>query len=757
MKICILALLLLAIAGQTFAHKGIIKGNLYSKKDNIPLVGASVMLVNTGKTTQTDKFGAYIFTDLDEGQYEIRFSYLGFESATATVQVNENEAEVVPLIVNLTEGDISLREVSISANKLSPAQTVSSLDISLRPTQTSQDILRIVPGLFIAQHAGGGKAEQIFLRGFDIDHGTDISLTVDGMPVNMVSHAHGQGYSDLHFVIPETVEKVDFGKGPYQASKGNFATAGYADFITKAKLDKSTVKLEAGRFNTFRALGMFNLLGEGAAQKQQHAYLATEYLFSNGYFESPQNLKRLNILGKYQGMLAGNKIFSASVSTFRSSWNASGQIPERAVRAGIITRFGAIDDTEGGTTSRHNINLSLTNLLSNNSLLENQVYISHYDFELYSNFTFFLDDPVNGDQIRQKESRTIYGYKGSFSNDTYLWGRALKSEAGVNIRYDVVDDSELSRTSDRTFTRSVVKQGDINELNAAVYLSGTLEVLPKLSLNAALRFDQFLFNYKSHFTEDATEPEMQNIENRVSPKLNLYYTPSSSLQLYASAGMGLHSNDTRVSVLATGGNVLPAAYGTDLGVIVKPHEKILLNAAIWLLDLEQELVYVGDEGIVEPSGKTRRFGMDVSMRYQVAKNLFADADLNLVKPRAKEKAEGENFIPLAPLATSTGGITYNRNKGVFGSFRYRYLKDRPANEDYSLTAEGYTLLDAIVGYIYKRFEFKLTAENLLNSEWKEAQFDTETRLRPETEPVSEIHFTPGTPFFIKAGIAYSFR
>lgn len=756
MRTIILAVLLLVTVGQAYAHRGTIRGNLYSKNDNSPLEGASVVLLNTGKATLTDKFGSYIFSDLNGGEYQLQFSYLGFKTSVITVNVDESIESVEPLVVQLHEGDISLREVSVSAYKIQPLSTIGAVDIRLRPTQTSQDILRIVPGLFIAQHAGGGKAEQIFLRGFDIDHGTDISLSVDGMPVNMVSHAHGQGYSDLHFVIPETVEKVDFGKGPYQAAKGNFATAGYADFITKTKLDKSSVKLEAGRFGTYRGLGLFNLLGNGAAFKRQHAYLAAEYLFSRGYFESPQDLKRLNVLAKFHGMLDDSKILSASVSAFRSSWDASGQIPERAVRDGSISRFGAIDDTEGGSTSRYNLNLGLTNLLSGSTVLENQIYINRYDFELYSNFTFFLDDPVNGDQIRQKENRTIYGYKGTLSHESTVLGRAFQGEAGVSLRYDVVDDSELSRTTGRTFTREEVKKGDISELNSSAYVSGTLEIIPKINLNAALRYDHFLFSYRSHLQEDIFSPEKQRTENAFSPKLNLFYTPSAVLQLYLSTGLGFHSNDTRVSVQPDGERVLPVAYGTDLGLTAKPHPSILLNAAIWMLDLEQELVYVGDEGIVEPSGRTRRYGLDLSMRYQIWKRVFADADLNLVKPRARDEAEGQNYVPLAPRATSTGGITYNREKGFFGSFRYRYLQDRPANEDFSLTADGYLLLDAVAGYTYKGFEFKLTAENLLNSAWKEAQFETESRLRSEAEPVSEIHFTPGTPFFMKAGVTYFF-
>lgn len=736
------------------AHNGSIKGGVYSKESNTPLIGASVSLLGTGKGASTDVFGTYTFTDLTEGRYEVIVSYLGYEATKIIVEVSNTETTSVSTY--LARGGFSLAEVTVDADRDKPYTTISAIDINLRPTQNSQDVLRIVPGLFIAQHAGGGKAEQIFLRGFDIDHGTDINLSVDGMPVNMVSHAHGQGYSDLHFLIPETIETVDFGKGPYQARQGNFATAGYADFRSRTALDRSSVKLEAGRFDTYRAVGMFDLLGATARSQHQNAYLATEYMFTNGYFESPQNFNRLNLFGRYQTMLDNNKILSASVSTFRSKWDASGQIPQRTVDSGRISRFGAIDDTEGGITSRQNINVRLTSVLPNAAVLENQVYFVNYAFELYSNFTFFLNDAENGDQIRQKENRNIYGYNGSYSQNATFLGMPLTSEAGIGLRYDVVEDSELSRTRGRRTTVSEVQKGDIEEANAFAYLSETVQLAPKWSLNAALRFDQFLFDYTSKMAADSTYNRQTAYQHKFSPKANVYYTYSSDLRFYASAGMGFHSNDTRVSVVADRDRILPAAYGIDLGLIYKPIPNLLLNMAVWSLDLEQEFVYVGDEGIVEPSGKTRRYGFDLSARYQLSNSLFADADVNIAKPRSREDPEGFNYIPLAPALTSTGGITYRSSEGLNGSLRYRYLQNRPANEDYSLTAEGYMLLDAVVSYTFKKMEFSITTENILNSQWKEAQFETESRLRSEVAPVSEIHFTPGTPFFMKAGISYLF-
>ncbi|MCJ8163436.1 TonB-dependent receptor [Pontibacter sp. E15-1] len=746
--------LLYHTSALAFIHSGIIKGNVRGQADHTPLAGASVSVVSHSIGTTTDVFGEYALTNLTTGTYTVRVSYIGYTAATYTVQVQDGETTI--LHPRLERGMFDLSEITVSGGKEKPLNAISAIDVAMRPVRSSQDVLRSVPGLFIAQHAGGGKAEQIFLRGFDVDHGTDMRLTVDGMPVNMVSHAHGQGYADLHFLIPETIESIDYGKGPYQASQGNFATAGYASFATRPSLSNSSITLEAGRFDTYRAAGLFDLLGEAAGQKQQHAYLATEYMFTNGYFESPQNFNRINLMGRYQGMIGSNKLLSVSLSTFRSRWDASGQVPNRAIKDGTISRFGSIDDTEGGITSRQNANAILTSILPNGATLENQVYFVKYDFELYSNFTFFLRDSRNGDQIRQREDRSIYGYRSTYSHSGELFGKTLKSETGISLRYDAVQDSELSRTKGRRVTLSEVKKGDIEEVNAAAYTSHTLALTPRWSLNAVLRFDQFLFGFQDKLTQDSLYRHQTAQQHKASPKLNLFYTHSPQLQLYASAGKGFHSNDTRVSVVAARNEILPSALGADLGFVYKPVPVAVLQAAVWFLDLEQEFVYVGDEGIVEPIGKTRRYGLDLTARYQLAPTLFADADVSLARPRAREAAEGSNYIPLAPSITGTGGLTRRSDNGFFGSLRYRYLKSRPANEDYSLTASGYLLLDAVAGYTFKSLELKLTAENLLNEKWKEAQFETESRLRNEPESVTEIHFTPGTPFYLKASATYKF-
>ena len=653
-----------------------------------------------------------------------------------------------PLQIFLEPKDVELDQVMITAD-VNSFSTLSDIDLKLNPVNTSQDILRKVPGLFIAQHAGGGKAEQIFLRGFDIDHGTDIQLTADGLPVNMVSHAHGQGYADLHFLIPETVKSVDFGKGPYYTSKGNFSTAGYAAFNTYDKLPESMIKLEVGRWNTQRLLGMVDLIED---RENSSAYLATEYMSTDGPFESSQNLRRLNLFAKYTTRIKDNQL-SLQASTFTSRWDASGQIPERAVRTGMITRFGAIDDTEGGQTARTNILASYKAVLDQDRILETKLYYSRYDFELYSNFTFFLNDPQHGDQIRQREQRDIWGFGTSLYQPLRLGNQLFDLELSAGFRYDQIFNNELSRTLNRRQTIEPIALGDIAEANSYAYANLEWEKANWL-LNGGLRLDYLNFLLQDHL--QPTYQTQSNAAALLSPKFNVFYTPSTSWQLYLKSGKSFHSNDTRVVIAQGGREILPAAYGADLGTIYKPFKRLYLNAALWLLYLEQEFVYVGDEGVVEPSGKTVRRGVDLGLRYQLNRYLFADTDLTLTKPQTMYAPEGESYIPLAPTITNTGGISLTNWKGFSGSLRYRYLANRAANEDRSVLAEGYFLTDLTLNYRYRKTDFGLSIDNLFNSKWREAQFLTESRLKDEGAPVEEIHFTPGTPFFMKGRVSFNF-
>lgn len=749
-KIFFLSISLLFITGLANSQKGSIEGFIADAESNTPISGASVNL-DSIRGDNSDMFGRFLFPAINPGQYEMIISHIGYRTEVVPVEVKPNLLSTVK--INLKKASLDLSEVRINSRRSSGLNTIGAVDVKLRPINTSQDVLRIVPGLFIAQHAGGGKAEQIFLRGFDLDHGTDIAITVDGIPVNMVSHAHGQGYADLHFLIPETVEKVNFDKGPYFSNKGNLATAAYVDFSTRDFLDENMIKAEAGLFNTKRLAGLLKVLNKVSEKSRQQFYLASEYSATDGYFESPQDFHRFNIVGKYTAWFGNQSQLSVSASTFDSKWFASGQIPDRAVKNGTIGRFGAIDDTEGGNTSRTNINIRFNKQWKNNWKTTDQFFFSRYKFNLYSNFTFFLEDPVNGDMINQRETRNVWGYNTTAAKSYLAGNRKAATELGAGFRHDDVMDIELSKATRTTFINSIQK-GDIKETNFYAWANQEIELSNKINLTAALRYDHFTFRYKDELA--ANSDFKKQTKGIISPKLNLSYNISSKARLYLNNGIGFHSNDTRVILDNSADDILPRVIGTDLGIILKPGKKLILKTALWHLYSEQEFVYVGDAGIIEPSGKTRRFGIDISVRYQFHKWLFADFDLNLTRARAIGEAKGENFVPLAPSFTTIGGLTAKSKDGFSGSVRYRLIGSRPANEDNSVQAEGYFLLDAVLSYRLKKFDFTITAENIFNRDWREAQFDTESRLKTEPDPVSEIHYTPGIPRFIKAGVAFYF-
>lgn len=722
-------------------------GSVIDIKTSQPIESAIVTLVPGNQQTFTDERGAFYFQH--PGYVEkIKISSIEHHKFEITLDsfISNNN------IIRLTPSSVQLANVSVSATAGDQYRSISKLDIKMRGVNNSQEVLRMIPGLFIGQHAGGGKAEQIFLRGFDLDHGTDINIAVDGMPVNMVSHAHGQGYADLHFLIPELIDQVSFKKGTYYPEKGNFTTTGFVDFKTYNVLPQNSVKQEAGMFNTFRTVAMMNVLSNTAKEKGQSAYIASEYMYTKGYFENPQDFKRLNVFGKYYGKFNNNTL-NISASAFTSNWDASGQIPDRAIENGSIGFYGAIDPNEGGNTSRYNANAILTTNINSNTYLRNQLFYSRYKFELYSNFTFFKSDPVNGDQIRQKELRDLYGYNGSYHRTDYARNAKFTTEVGVQARVDETKGTELSHTKDRSVLLSPIMRGDITEANIAAYISETITFSKQFSINGGLRYDYFNDQYKDALSND----EIQKADAAIlSPKLSFNYHVNDRLQFYFSNGKGFHSNDTRVVVAQKGIEILPAAYGSDLGTVFKPAKNLFLNAALWYLWLDQEFVYVGDEGVVEPSGKSRRFGADLSIRYQPLSWLYADVDFNYSHGRAVDEPPGANYLPLAPHITSIGGISVKLKSGWNSSIRYRYMGDRPANEDKTVIAKGYFVADAFMGYQQKKYEIGVSIQNLFDVKWKETQFDTESQLRNESAPISEIHFTPGTPFFAKLSVAWLF-
>ncbi len=730
-----------------------IKGKVVDKVTREPLELAIVSDIKTEKNTLTDKEGSFMLKNVGDAS-SISISFIGYTSKQVYVEKGNHK----PLVIELEKGPVDLKEVTITNHSNNNTfHILSRLDLNMQPAKSAQDLLRLVPGLFIAQHQGGGKAEQIFLRGFDADHGTDVNVSVDGMPVNLVSQAHGQGYADLHFLIPETVKDYEFGKGPYYTSKGDFNTAGYVAYNTRNTLDKNMVKLEAGQFNTGRLVAMLNLLGEKAKDKGQNAYIAGEGLYSNGPFDLGEHFNRFNLFGKFNTPVAPDSKLSISLSTLSSGWRASGEIPNRAVSEGYIKdRFGAIDSAQGGYTSRTNANVRLTSNLGNNFTLENQAYYSYCFFNLISNFTFYYADPVNGDEFGQHESRDIYGYNSRLSQQATIGNATLSSAVGTGIRYDQTHPSWLSHTVNGSTILNFIQLGNVKETNVNGYLDETLEMGNWL-FNVGARMDYFNFYYLNTAPASDTAAVIYNSvktsqgKTIISPKINIQYALNPQLQFYLKTGKGFHSNDARVVIANQGYQILPAAYGVDLGINWKPFPRLLINTALWYLYLQQEFTYGSDFGdeSVTPGGKTVRKGIDLSARYQVNNWLYADLNIDLARPRSIDDPKGKNYLPLAPTFTSTAGIYYKFSSGFNGGISYRYMHDRPANEDYTLTALGYFIADLTANYTTRKYDIGIVVENLFNTVWNESQFEYVSRLKYEAHPVDEVSYTPGVPFFAK--------
>lgn len=736
--VIVMTVLLLSVSSVLQAQSSI-QGKVVDAVSRQPIESVSITDIKSQSVkTTTDQNGNFV---LKSGT-ELQFSAIGYKTLTSTVAAIGN-------IIALQPDLVSLENIVLESNATAKFSTISKIDLDLKPVRNTQELMRLVPGLFIAQHAGGGKAEQIFLRGFDVDHGTDVKVSVDGMPVNMVSHAHGQGYADAHFIIPETINNIDFGAGPYYTQHGDFNTAGYVAFSTFKNIAKSRVQIETGRFNTFRTLAMVDLFKKN--KDKQSAYIAGEFNYTDGATINKQNFNRFNIFGKYNAVISKATQLTFAASAFKSKWDASGQIPTRAVDDGTIERFGSIDPSEGGNTERYNASILFSTQFKSGSTWQNQAFYSRYKFNLYSNFTFFLNNPFDGDEINQAEARNIFGFNSTLKEKTFFGKAVLNSTDGIGVRYDATYDSKLANVIQRKFI-DYVKLGDIKEMNAFAFTDQQLSI-GKWLIGAGVRLDYFHFNYLDKLT--TTQQPSQN-KTIVSPKLNIQYTISKAVQLYVKGGKGFHSNDARVVTANDGKEILPAAYGADLGFILKPVKNLYINVAAWYLYLNQEFVYVGDDGNIEPSGKTRREGIDVIMRYQFTKNLFANVNINFTKPRAIGEPKGQDYIPLAPTTTSTGGLFYKARQGFNGGITYRYITSRPANEDNSIVAKGYFLMDASINYTKPKYEIGLAVENIFNVKWNEAQFATESQLKNEVAPVTELNYTPGNPIFARLKLAFFF-
>ncbi len=757
--IAIIIFLSITIQAQVTKIKGIIK----DKKNNLLIDQVFITIEKMNSHSHSDEQGNFYFVNIPFGNYEVEFEKTGYEKKL--LKLDASSSDSINLEVVMVSKAINLDEVSIAADKPVSAASSSYLSQSSfinRPRNSAQDLLRMVPGLFIAQHAGGGKAEQIFIRGFDCDHGTDIATFVDGIPVNMPSHGHGQGYADLHFLIPEVVESMSIFKGTSSPLYGDFATGAAVSFKTLDSLPTNLIQLEGGSvpstnvLTSTRGLAMLQV-----PFKNNHisSYFAADIINNKGYFNINQDFKRSNLFSKTTFIINDNSRIQFSVSGFGSSWNASGQIPERAVASGLISSYGSIDPNEGGTTSRNNYNLTYTTKLGTGEF-EAQAYMSTYRFKLFSDFTFFLKDSVNGDMIEQDDNRTVRGLNVKYSVGHHLFKMHNKFTLGATFRSDEIENQLWHAPHRERLTAN--SHSMIHLRSNAVFANEVFRFSDHFRAEVGFRYDYFVFDVEDLLPTDSMYKNYSgfNYQSAISSKLNLIYSVNDKIQFFFNTGSGYHSNDARSSVQDKNQHHLPIAVSAELGTLFRI-KKTVISAAIWGMDLSNELVYVGDDGTTENKGASRRYGADISGRAQLLKWLYLDIDVNLSQGRLIDTLFGmqkttDYHIPLAPTLTSVGGLTAKFTNGLEFGLRYRYMQDRPANESNTIVAHGYNVVDFTANYKTKHYKVGLIIENLLNTKWNEAQFDTETRLRNETKPVDELHYTPGTPLYAKLVVGYLF-
>jgi TonB-dependent Receptor Plug Domain len=653
-----------------------------------------------------------------------------------------------PVVVTGRADDLTGIAGSASEGRVGQAQ------FEIRPFLRPGEVLEVVPGVIVTQHSGTGKANQYFLRGFNLDHGTDFSSFVDGVPVNLPTHAHGQGYMDLNWVIPELIDYVTFRKGPYYADVGDFSSAGTAAFHLVKTLPEGFAKVGVGQDDYYRVLvAQTPKIGPG------HLLYAFEANFYNGPWDHHEHVRKFNGVLKYT-LTSGPSTFSLGFTAYSNNWDSTDQIPQRAVDQGLISRLGAIDPSDGGRTSRFSL-YSEWSYKGNKSLTQANAYLTFYRLHLFSNFTFFLDDPVNGDQFEQSDRRVVIG-----GNVAQTWfstwlGAAMDHTIGLQVRHDAIPEVALFQTLQRD-RLSTARNDDVHETSVGFYYQNQTQWYPKVRTVLGLREDVFVFDVNS----DTAVNSGNKTDAIFSPKLSLIFGPWANTEVYFNGGFGFHSNDARGTTITidpkTGDpaqrvDPLVRTKGAEIGVRSTWVPGLNSTLAFWYLTLDSELLFVGDAGITEPSRASRRYGVEWTNFYKPLPWLALDFDIAYSHARFTEDDPAGNYIPGSVETVIATGATIDLPNGLFGSLRTRYFGPRPLIEDNSVRSKATTLVNLEAGYTYKNLRAQIDVLNLLNSHRHDIDYFYVSRLPGEAAAgVADVHFHPVEPRTVRVYLTYQF-
>jgi len=720
----------------------------------------------------TDGTGDYTFVDLAPGRYQVAFTLVNFASVTrrgvevaqgsvridATLQLSLS-AEVVVMgkrtFANLADVENPAENlVGIAQSASQGAITAKQLDV--RPFMRQGEVLETVPGVIVTQHSGEGKANQYYLRGFNLDHGSDFATTIAATPANMPTHAHSQGYSDVNFLIPELVAGVQYSKGPYYTDQGDFATAGAANINYASLLDRPLARIEGGTYGFGR--GVF-----AASPRVGRGYLlgAFEVSTNDGPWDVPDSYKKLNGVLRYSLGEESVNGFSLTAMGYHGTWNATEATPQRAIEAGLVGRYGTLDPTDGGHTSRYSLATEWQRG-TGQTLTKVTAFGLKYDLDLISNFTFFLDDPVRGDQQEQVDHRFVTGAK-AFQRRISHWGKySVQNSYGVQMRYDRVDQVALYHTENRV--RLATRSDDsVNVTTAGVYGENQIEWSGWLRTTIGLRGDASHYGVDDKLIAQNSGTSTAGI---VSPKAGAIFGPWKSTEFYANAGTGFHSNDARGTTLLidASGNLaervtpLVRAKGAEVGARTVAIRHLQTTVSLWTLRLGSELVYNGDVGATEPGPGSKRYGVEFANYYSPLPWLIFDGDVSKSQARFTSFNEEGPYVPEAVDTVVSGGASIDNFHRTFGSLRLRYFGPRPLVADNSVRSKSTTLLNLEGGYQVSRYiRVNVEVFNLANAVVSDIDYYFASRLPGEpAQGVEDIHTHPAVPRTTRVSMVVGF-
>jgi len=656
------------------------------------------------------------------------------------------------------DAPVQVEEITVMADRpvaASSQQFIPDKEILLQPQGRPAQVLRLIPGFIAVEHSGGaGKADQYFLRGFDADHGSDVAFFADNMPINLRTHGHGQGYTDLNFIIPETIEGIDVVKGTYHADLGDFDTAGAVRFITREVAKEGVIQATGGSFDTQRYMLMMS-----PTKDKVRTLVAAEGYYTNGPFLNNNRYFRVNLLGKATFNPTARSEFSVTATYHKANWNASGEIPLRAITDGSLDRFGSVDASEGGKTERATGRLQYHYDTTTGGRFFADAYLMYYSLNLFTNFTFFLNDPVNGDGIQQQDRRVMYGGNVGWRQAGDVLGHPGAATLGLQLRDDTIPDIRLGLQTKRN-PIGTITQSAVQEASYSPFLKLEYQPAPWMRLAGGVRADYFTFDVRNRCDACPERPAGRKDSGQVSPKANLILGPWYDTEFFVNYGVGFHSNDARSTVVGAS-SPLARAKGYEVGIRSKPFgpDRLELIATLWALDLKSELVFVGDEGTTEARGPTRRYGMEVGARGQVYGPVYFNGSFTWTHAEFKDTGLA---VPLAPELTSYAAVILRWPEGLSSQLQMTYLGVRPLTEDRSIKAPSWLDFDLTERYLlpvklsYGRLEAILFIQNLFNTQWEQATFAFESRLPKEPAGVTDIHFVPGVPRMVMGGLAWYF-